>query len=238
MKYSFSSFSKVKTDRKYNEDFKTYITLGVLQYLPSQLFWNILRDSVIDNQNLPSLSGEIKKIDFWPKWDKLQNIKAVPNKKYIEPDVFIRFEKFDCIVEVKKTDASGQHADQWESQTQAYKNKYPEGKTLVYIALGGNPSLDALSLDKFSHVHKSTWLRLLCAVDKALRERISLSYKTDAIHQECRILQSTVDAFACYNEYVLELLETIDRYKHSIKLPTKESLIQLWNIEIPHKNFS
>ncbi|MDE6560948.1 MAG: hypothetical protein K2K75_06190 [Muribaculaceae bacterium] len=227
MKYSFS---KVKTDRNYNEDFKTYATLGVLQYLPSQVFWNILRASVIDNHKLPKSSGEIELIDFWPKWYKLQNIEVVNNKKYIEPDVFIRFEKFDCIVEVKKTDTLGQHVTQWESQTQAYKNEYPEGKRLVYIALGGNPNLEALSLDKFSHVYKSTWLRLLREVDKALQERISFSYKTEATYQEYRILKSTLDAFACYDEYVVEFMETMDRYKHSIKLPTKETLTQLWKI--------
>lgn len=224
------SYSKIKTDGKYNEDFKTYSTLGVLQYLPAQMFWNILRASVIDNQNLPKLSGDILQIDFWPKWYNIENIETVSNTSYIEPDVFIRFENFDCIMEIKKTDALGQHSDQWESQTLAYENEYPEGKHLVYIALGGNPWLDSSSLEKFSHVFKSTWQRLLREIDKALQERISLSYKTEAINQECRMLQSAIDAFARYNEYVVELLDTMDRYQQSIKLPINESLTQLWKI--------
>ena len=224
------SYSKIKTDRNYNEDFKTYATLGVLQYLPAQFFWQLLRGSVIDNKDLPILAGEILQIDFWPKWYKIQNIKVVSNSSYIEPDIFIRFENFDCIVEVKKTDSSGQHSDQWESQTQAYRNEYPEGRRLVYIALGGNPKLDASSQDKFSHVYKSTWQRLLREIDIALQERISLVYKTEATNQEIRILQSTIDAFARYNEYVVELLDTMDSYHRSINLPTKDTLSQLWKI--------
>lgn len=224
------SYSKIKTDRKYNEDFKTYATIGVLQYLPAQFFWKLLRNAVIDNGGLPEDAGEITQIDFWPKWYKIQNIKVVSNSTYIEPDVFIRFENFDCIVEVKKTDSSGQHADQWESQTQAYRNEFPEGRELIYIALGGNPKLDASSHEKFSHVYKSTWQRLLREIDKALQERESLAYRTEITNQEIRILKSAIDAFARYNEYVVELLETMDNYNQSIILPTKKNLAQLWKI--------
>ncbi|MCM1141874.1 MAG: hypothetical protein NC453_25160, partial [Muribaculum sp.] len=87
------SYSKIKTDRNYNEDFKTYATLGALQYLPAQFFWQLMRGAVIDNKDLPILAGEMLQIDFWPKWYKIQNIKVVSNSTYIEPDIFIRFEK-------------------------------------------------------------------------------------------------------------------------------------------------
>ncbi len=224
------SYSKIKTDQNYNEDFKTYSTLGVLQFLPAQLFWNILKASVIDNQNLPSITGEIVQINFWPKWYNLQNINVVSNSIYIEPDVFIRFENFDCVIEVKKNDSFGQHYDQWESQTQTYRNEYPEGKQFIYIALGGNPKLDASSQEKFRHVYKSTWQRLLREINKSLQDRISVTYKTETINQEIRILQSAVDAFSCYNEYVVELLDTMSTYHQTIKQPTKEFLQQLWKI--------
>lgn len=224
------SYSKIKTDRNYNEDFKTYATLGVLQYLPTQLFWKLLREAVVDKEKLPEESGEIMQIDFWPKWYKIQNIKVVSNSTYIEPDVFIRFENFDCIVEVKKTDSSGQHSDQWESQTLAYRNEYPEGRKLIYIALGGNPKLDSTSQAKFSHVYKSTWQRLLREIDKALKERESITVKSEAVNQEIRILQSAVDAFARYNEYVVEFLQSLFDYNNTIQLPTSKSLKEIWKI--------
>lgn len=224
------SYSKIKTDRNYNEDFKTYATLGVLQYLQAHVFWKLLREAVIDNVELPEEAGEITQIDFWPKWYKIQNIKVVSNSTYIEPDVFIRFENFDCIVEVKKTDSSGQHHDQWESQTQAYRNEYPEGRRLIYIALGGNPKLDAASQSKFSHVYKSTWQRLLREIDKALKEREGITVKSEAVNQEIRILQSAVDAFARYNEYVVEFLQSLFDYNNTIQLPTPKSLNEIWKI--------
>lgn len=201
----------------------------MLQYLPAQLFWTLLRESVVEGQSLPDNSGEIVQIDFWPKWYKIQNISVVANSTYIEPDVFIRFKNFDCIIEVKKTDSAGQHSDQWESQTQAYQNEYPEGREMFYIALGGNPSLDASSELKFKHVYKSTWHKLLQIISKALDERINLAYRTETVNQEIRLLQSAVDAFARYNEYVVEFLDSITISK-SISLPHQNSLNQLWKI--------
>ena len=225
------SYSKIKTDQNFNEDFKTYSSLGLLQFLPAQLFWNILKASIVDNWNLPNLTGKMIQIDFWPKWFKIQGITTVANSKYIEPDIFIRFENFDCIVEVKKTDASGQHCDQWESQIQAYLNEYPEGRQFIYIALGGNSKLNAPSHEKFGYVYKSTWQRLLCEINKALQERLSLNYSSEAINQEIRILQSVVEAFAsCYNEYVVELLDTIITDDKKIKLPRKIEMDELWKI--------
>lgn len=224
------SYSKIKTDRNYNEDFKTYATLGVLQYLPANFFWRLLHDAVIDNEALPEEAGEITQIDFWPKWYKIQNIKVASNSTYIEPDVFIRFENFDCIIEVKKTDSLGQHSDQWESQTQAYKNEYSEGRRMIYIALGGNPKLDAASQAKFIHVYKSTWQRLLREIDKALTERNRMTYKTESDNQYIRILQAAVDAFARYNEYVVEFLHSLFDYNNEIQLPTPKSLKEIWKI--------
>ena len=224
------SYSKIKTDQNFNEDFKTYSSIGMLQFLPTQLFWNILKASVIDNQNLPNITGAMEQIEFWPKWFKIQNIKIVSNSKYIEPDVFIRFENFDCIVEVKKTDTFGQHPDQCESQTLAYRNEYPEGKELIYIALGGNPELNESLHEKYKHVYKSTWHRLLCGINKALQERVSMIYKNEIINQEIRILQSSLEAFAsCYNEYVVELLDTMS-INYQIKLPSQKKLEELWKI--------
>lgn len=223
------SYSKIKTDQNFNEDFKTYISLGLLQFLPAQLFWNILKASVNNNQNLPNIAGEMIQIDFWPKWFNIHNISVVANSKYIEPDIFIRFENFDCIVEVKKTDTFGQYFAQWESQIQAYHNEYPEGKQLIYIALGGNLKLDASSDDKFKHVYKSTWQQFLHAINKTLQERVALVYKNEIINQEIRILQSVVEAFAnCYNEYVVELLDTMNNYCQTIKLPQQKNLDELW----------
>lgn len=209
------SYSKIRTD--YNEDFKTHLTIGVLQYLPAKLFWDIIKASLTDNKGIPDIAGEIVQIDFWIKW-------YTTKKEYVEPDVFIRFKNFDCIIEAKKKDINGQYNEQWENQKKAYENKYKE-KRLVYIALGGNSNFSTSS----DNVYKSTWQRLLHETYKALKERESFEYKTDAIEQEIRILKSVVDAFALYNEYVIELLDTMKKYNYTVIQPTKELWDQLWD---------
>ena len=217
------SYSKIKTDRNYNEDFKTYQTIGLMQYLPGNLFWTLLKECVIHNVDLPLLSGEIVHIDFWVKW---YNIEGTNADRYIEPDVFIRFENFDCIIEVKKKEDCGQHKDQWDDQLTAYRNTYPEEKKLIYIALGGNKNLSS-NLDKhYTDVYKASWRRLLHAVHKALDERVSINYSTPAISQETRILQSVIESFAKYNEYDVEFLESIPHIQ-DIDLTTIE-LDKIW----------
>ena len=202
------SFSKIKTDGKFNEDFKTHETLGLLQYLPANLFWNILRESIVYNDNVPCNAGEILEVDFWVKWYKVKNTNA--ERRYVEPDVFIRFENFDCIIEVKKTEVVGQHKDQWYEQILAYRNEYPGKNKLIYIALGGNRDFNKNPTDEYTEVYKASWRRLLHVLHRALDERRLLTYSTFSINQEIRILQSVVETFHRYNEYKCEFLDSIN----------------------------
>lgn len=220
------SYSKIKTDGILNEDFKTYTTIGILQYLPVDMFWNLIKNSVINHDRLPSFVGEIENIEFWPKWYKLQNIDKVNNTKYIEPDIFIRFKMYDCIIEVKKSDSHGQYKEQWLSQTQAYHNEYSSNKKLIYIALGGNINLDELS--DLSYVYKATWQKLLQNVHLALQERNIIKFPTHQIKQEIRILSSVIEIFSQYNEYMVELMDTI-QYEKIFLIPNQE-INQLWKI--------
>lgn len=220
------SYSKIKTDGNFNEDFKTFSTLGILQFLPGNLFWRILNASVVDNDQLPRESGEILKIEFWPKWDDLTNINNVGNTRYIEPDVFIKFENFDCIIEVKKTDHGGQYEAQWESQILAYFNKFGRKHKLIYIALGGNMSLNTNK--KFPTLYKMTWHNLLKQIHLAYMERKSSNFKTSNIMQEIRILEFVIQSFARYNEYLSDLMKTIIPIE--ITLPSSSQFNCLWKI--------
>lgn len=217
------SFSKIKTDGNFNEDFKTHETLGLLQYLPANLFWNILRESIVYNDNVPCSAGEILKVDFWVKWYNVKKTNA--ERRYIEPDVFIRFENFDCIIEVKKTEVVGQHRDQWYDQILAYRDEYPENNKLIYIALGGNRDFNKNHKDDYSEVYKASWRRLLRALHRVLDERRLLTYSTFSINQEIRILQSVIETFHRYNEYECEFLDSINF--DEIKM-SNEELNKLW----------
>lgn len=197
-------YSKIKTDRNYNEDFKTFMTVGMLRFLPANLFWNLIRESVISGNQLPTTAGEILQMDFWTKWYERENTN---NELFVEPDVFVRFENFDCIIELKKTDTTEQSTTQWNDQITAYRNRYGDDKRLIYIALGGvnNSHFDYTDTD----IHRASWHRLLHAVNKAWEERKSLQYTTASTHQQIRILQSVIEAFGKYNEYDVEFLDEI-----------------------------
>ncbi|MBV7440971.1 hypothetical protein KRX57_06020 [Weeksellaceae bacterium TAE3-ERU29] len=79
------------------EDEITSTIIGLLKYLPSELFWDILKNACNDSSNLPKLSGDIDFISFWNKW----GAEKTTNKNYVEPDVFIQFSEFDLIIETR-----------------------------------------------------------------------------------------------------------------------------------------
>ncbi len=92
MIHTYSKFVK-----EFNEDFKTYVTIGQLRYLPADLFWNLLRASSVSPKLLPATAGRLEAFEMWPSWDPT----GTGNTKRVEPDVFIRFSRFDLIIEAK-----------------------------------------------------------------------------------------------------------------------------------------
>ena len=115
------------------EDTLTASVLDPLKYLPSDLFWYIIKESVLKD-NLPAISGPIQEISFWDKW----SAKDTSNSSFVEPDVFIRFQEFDLIIEAKRYDENQQYYRQLENEVIAYKNEYGQDqKDLYLIQLGG-----------------------------------------------------------------------------------------------------
>jgi LPXTG-motif cell wall-anchored protein len=52
--------------------------------------------------DLPFNSGRLLSFDFWPHWDKT----GTDNTNYVEPDLFIKFDEFDVIIEAKVKDVT------------------------------------------------------------------------------------------------------------------------------------
>ena len=94
------------------EDPKTSSVFETLLMLPDELLWEVLRAACFDNDNLPMVSGQIEDYEFWPHWDSANT----SNTKLVEPDVFIRFQSFDLIIEAKYRDNYGQYSQQWEDR--------------------------------------------------------------------------------------------------------------------------
>jgi len=189
-----------------SEDSKTSSVFGLLQYLPAQIMWNLLRQSCGNNSLLIEKSGELQDIQFWARWSAEGD--EISNSSYVEPDVFCEFDEFNLIVEAKKDDNSGQYEQQWKNEISAYLNEYSDDeKELIFIAFGGNKTLKTRKLSVKGReyiVFFASWQNLLNATDKCKKE----SFGT-----ERRLLSDIILAFEKHNFFCLEWLETLSNEK-------------------------
>lgn len=75
------------------EDALTSSIIGLLQYLPDEVFWQILYEA--SGQRLPEFSkaGAIENISFW----KSMRFPEL-DRQSVEPDVWIKLEKMHLII--------------------------------------------------------------------------------------------------------------------------------------------
>jgi hypothetical protein len=152
------------------EDSCTGGVFDLLKYLPTELFWQILKNSLLLD-NLPTVCGTIENIEFWPKWS-VKELEEVKNTNYIEPDVFISFTDFDVIIEAKRYDEKQQNPNQHYDQLTTYFNelneKGSEYKKVYYVLLGGLHIADTTEeISVANHtvqLSKLKWSSLLDAV--------------------------------------------------------------------------
>jgi len=153
---------KYSIDRK--EDIITSCFFDYLFLLPDQMVWDIIHDSCNDKKDLPEIAGKIKKYEFWPKWDS----SWTNNENFVEPDLFIRFEKIDIIIEAKR-EYNSQKSEQWEKEIISFINEYDKDvdkENLFLLAIDGNfDNLEKekiiLKKDKKSfYVFKTKWQML------------------------------------------------------------------------------
>jgi hypothetical protein len=122
------------------EDFLTASVISRMAYLPSELFWEVIKRSHVHcslkQASLPEFAGNLVNIEFWPNW-------VTPDSEaiYCQPDVFLEFEKIDVIVEAKKNDSQLQNTTQLAKQLQSYfymkEKEENDKKTILLWTLGG-----------------------------------------------------------------------------------------------------
>ncbi|MCD8438721.1 hypothetical protein [Tenacibaculum finnmarkense] len=118
------------------EDSLTSAVFDLLKYLPTDLFWHILRQG-LHQDNLPSYCGEVLEMEYWAKWNAQGKYKT-RNKLYVEPDLFMRFKDFDLIIEAKRYNINQQNPEQLQDEIRAYLNEYEDdNKTLYLLQVGG-----------------------------------------------------------------------------------------------------
>lgn len=178
-----------------NEDPKTSAVFENLMLLPDNVFWTIFRQSCFSEEKLPQESGMLDSYEFWPHWDN----KGTTNTNYVEPDVFLRFNNFDVIVEAKYGDMGGQCLNQWKNEITAYFNEYQdERRDICFIALGGNVNLanETVRVRKQDvTVYKCTWLSLLISVTKYQKQLKYITMPDYSILAQKRLLDNIILAF-------------------------------------------
>lgn len=219
------AFSKGKF--KLMEDTLTSSVIGLMQYLPDDLFWRILQAACGRASNdLPEKIGQVTEFHFWHIFNNIG--------RKVEPDVWIETNEYDIIIEAKKSDNSSDNAQwekQWEDQILSLCNSY-EGekpKPLIYIAIGGNDSLRDTTLkveDQEYVIHTASWYNLLNCVLNELNstasESISLPIR--------RILQDIVHALG--EHHIIKTLWFTSLLKTSVTAETNISLNEIWDFDV------
>jgi hypothetical protein len=192
---------------KASEDSLTSSVFSLLLYLPIELFWRILYNACY-NPSLPVESGKILSFEFWPHWDCTET----ENNLYIEPDLFIRFNNFNLIIEAKRNDYQPQqNSTQWITQLKGYKNEFKDNSKLVYyIALSGIVrGSEEPELIEETIINKCRWHRILTetkTVAKIIHHGKGIINNTDSI---INIIEDIIRAFNVHGFRTGELLCSI-----------------------------
>ena len=150
------------------EDSLTASLFDLLKYLPTDLFWYILKHA-LHQDHLPSYCGEVIEIQYWPKWNAQEKYKTA-NELYVEPDVFMRFKDFDLIIEAKRHDLNQQFTEQLENEIKSYLNEYEEeNRTIYLLQVGGLVDTCNEVFIEVGHLKvlqsKINWTSLLKSID-------------------------------------------------------------------------
>jgi hypothetical protein len=152
-----------------SEDSLTSTIFGILFYLPKNLFWQVLLNACY-NSPISNINNIIERIEYWPRW----NAKNSTNSSFIEPDIFIRTQDFDLIVEAKRYDLNQQNKFQWENEFIGYLNHYYDADKNIYLlAVGGinDEQVEVLEIgSKKCFVIKCRWGRILLEVKRLKKE--------------------------------------------------------------------
>lgn len=224
------------------EDSFTSSVIGLMQYLPCETFWFLLREACSDNSNLPENAGNLEVLQFWTRWDAT----GIEGKQYVEPDVYIQFSNFDLIIEAKRGDDGGQYQTQWEQQIRAYCNEREGDKELFYITLGGNSNKlnDKVNLDfekedetKFIHttINKCNWMGLLIEIHNLKDQLAIMTTPIPNKYAMIRILDDLIAGFNYHGFFNIKWFRQMRSYPINKKsLSTLSSLIKNENL-VPHE---
>lgn len=213
-----------------NEDPKTSAVFENLMLLPDDVFWHVIKTSCADNSELPDYAGRLLSYEFWPHW----NSEGTDNSNYVEPDLFFRFEMFDVIIEAKYNEHDGQNEHQWKKEVTAYYNEYHWKKDVVFIAVGGNKSMQKEGIEikgKKINIYKCSWLSLLISVDKHSSDLDNITTSDYHASATRRLLDNITLAFNLNDVYHIEWFDVMARKQPVISPTSLDKLSNFFKIQ-------
>lgn len=202
--------NKGRSQLKTCEDSLTAVVFDYLKYLPTPMFWELLKSSLYQDK-LPSHSGELLDIVFWDKWSA--DHEEINNKSFVEPDVLLRFKDFDVIVEAKRYNKNQQSYSQLKNEIISYYNDFEEdNKKLYFVKLGG--LFNFLNDEDFKYkehnviICKTDWTRLLDSIT-LLHDQLKKGNRI-MVESYIRILEDCIHGFALHQFYKKEWMSDLD----------------------------
>ena len=156
-------------DRKSENDIRLSYVLGPLRYLPDAIVEKVIKDMIEaldhDNDGFDPL-GYIERFDFWPRWEPVGE-DAVDE---VVPDAFIRFEKLDVIIHVKRSGYLHENVDEWGMIFRSYERKYGGDRCCILISLGDDGSdRTCVGFDWYS-VYQVSWFTYKQCIENISRQ--------------------------------------------------------------------
>jgi hypothetical protein len=197
---------------RHSEDTLTSSVFSRISYLSTEIVWSIFqiasRHSFFTELPTP---GDFTDILFWPHWNPL----GTSNVLFVEPDVLLRFERVDILVEAKKhDDRAQQQRSQLTNEAKSYLNVFGhQQKKVLVLAVGGVLGLseDALLIDGFEQVIPLAcirWRDLQFAVQRELTE-IKRRLSSVSFSATRRALEDVLLAFHLHDYFTGVLLDTL-----------------------------
>ena len=181
------------------EDTLTAGVFGRLMYLNTKLIWSILSSSFLSDASLQNSPIDYENTEFWPHWW------LEKDKKTVEPDIILRFDQCDLIVEAKRWDSYMQNPHQLVREWISYHEQQLIKKKVFLLAVGGlgnSPKETILTLQ--SEINK-----IIINEQIDIKQPLLIGTSWRRLYEVIHLLQSTENITEYENAILNDIQETL-----------------------------
>ena len=164
-------------------------------------------------------------VDFWPRYELSED----DNRAFVEPDILLRFEDCDVLIEVKPPLGGNQYYEQWQLEIKGYfAQDEDQVKDLYFLAIGRvGDALDNLNegaihmrYPQYQNASVKEWKPIAVQL-----RTLSLSGELEA--QDSRIVDDMLNALTLYGVRSREL-KWADLQTYVSQKPLTLSALDAW----------